>query len=182
MMFEKIETNIDGCFELIPRKIEDPRGSFIKTYHRTTFEEQGLETDWQEEYYSVSHKGVLRGMHFQLPPHDHFKMVYCTSGEVLDVILDLRVGSQTYGTHTIFQLNGATSHMIYIPKGCAHGFYTLSDQATMIYKASTTYAPAYDAGVLWNSVGIPWPVKQICISDRDKSFPVFAEFKSPFHI
>lgn len=169
-------TTIPGCFEIIPEIFTDKRGSFVKTFHRNLFDKQGLETDWREEYYSISRKGVLRGLHFQLPPHDHAKLVYCMSGEVLDVVLDLRIKSHTYGKYEMFQLNGSAAHMIYIPKGCAHGFYTLSELATMMYKVSTVYAPDHDAGVLWNSVGIPWPDGKPIISDRDNTFPTFEKF------
>jgi len=174
-------TVIFGCFQIIPKVFTDNRGSFVKTFHRDLFEQQGLETDWREEYYSTSYQGVLRGLHFQLPPHDHAKLVYCTSGEVLDVVLDLRIDSPSYGTHAMFQLNAKDAHMVYIPKGCAHGFYTVSEQATMMYKVSTVYAPAHDAGLLWNSAGIPWPDVNPTMSDRDKAFPSFAEFTTnPF--
>ena len=171
------QTNtIPGCVEIIPDIFTDERGRFIKTFHRDTFIHSGLEIDWREEYYSTSHKGVLRGFHFQLPPHDHAKLVYCTAGEVLDVVLDLRTGSPSFGTYSMFQLNGTTAHMVYIPKGCAHAFYTLSEQATMMYKVSTIYAPAHDSGLLWNSVGVPWPNESPIMSDRDKAFPTLADF------
>lgn len=174
-------TTIPGCFQVSPKVFTDNRGSFVKTFHRELFEQQGLETDWREEYYSTSYKGVLRGLHFQLPPHDHTKLVYCAFGEVLDVVLDLRVGSPSYGTHVMFQLNAIDAHMVYIPKGCAHGFYTLSEQATMMYKVSSVYAPSSDAGLLWNSIGISWPDDTPIMSDRDKAFPIFADFTSnPF--
>lgn len=179
-MFDKLDTNIPGCFELIPRKMADERGCFVKTFHRNAFEEICLGIDWREEYYSVSNKGVLRGLHFQLPPHDHEKLVYCTSGEVLDAVVDLRVGSPMYGQHVMFKLNAAKANMIYIPKGCAHGFYTVSDSATMMYKVSSVYAPEADAGVLWSSAGILWPNIEPIISDRDKSFMPLNVFKSPF--
>lgn len=175
------KTTIPDCFEIIPQILLDDRGSFVKTFHRDLFEQQGLEIEWREEYHSMSRRGVLRGLHFQLPPHDHAKLVYCTSGKVLDVVFDLRIGSPTYGRHEFFKLNATKVHMIYIPKGCAHGFYTLSEKATMMYKVSTVYAPAHDAGLLWSSVGIPWPVSNPIMSDRDKNFPAFEEFTTnPF--
>jgi len=181
MMFAKTEMAIPGCFELAPRKMEDVRGCFVKTFHHAAFEAQGLETDWREEYYSVSHKGVLRGLHFQLPPHDHAKLVYCVSGAVFDAVLDMRIGSPAYGRYATLELSAAKANMLYIPKGLAHGFYTLSEDAIMMYKVSTVYAPAADAGVLWNSAGIPWPEKAPVISERDSSFPLFAEFAAnPF--
>jgi dTDP-4-dehydrorhamnose 3,5-epimerase len=176
-----ISTDIPGCFELVPDIFTDERGSFVKTFQRDLFAQQGLEIDWREEYHSISRKGVLRGLHFQLPPYEHAKLVYCNSGEVLDVVLDLRVGSPAYGCHAIFQLNGLSSHQVYIPKGCAHAFYTLTEQATMIYKVGTVHAPAHDAGLLWNSAGIPWLDDNPIMSDRDKAFPAFAEFTAnPF--
>lgn len=176
-----LSTAIPGCFELIPKILTDQRGSFIKTYQRELFERAGLETDWREEYYSTSNKGVLRGLHFQLPPHDHVKLVYCTAGAVLDVVLDLRVGSPAFGTHVRFGLDGADARMIYLPKGCAHGFYTLSATATMMYKVSTVYAPDHDAGILWNSAGIEWPDAAPIMSERDKTFPTLANFAAnPF--
>jgi dTDP-4-dehydrorhamnose 3,5-epimerase len=179
-MFEKIATAIPGCFELIPRKMEDARGCFVKTYQRSLFDSLGLETEWHEEYYSASRRGVLRGMHFQLPPHDHAKLVYCTAGEVLDAVLDLRVGSPMYGQHLLLQLNADKASMIYIPKGCAHGFYTVSESATMMYKVGTEYAPEADTGVLWNSAGIPWPDIDPLISSRDTLLVPLDSFLSPF--
>ena len=167
------ETAIPGCFEITPNIFTDDRGCFIKTFHQQLFEQHGLETDWREEYYSTSHKGVLRGLHFQRPPHDHAKMVYCILGEIMDVVLDLRVGSPAYGMHQMFSLRATDAHMIYIPKGCAHGFYTISEQATIMYKVSTEYAPASDSGLLWSSAGIHWPLQELCISDRDKNFQTF---------
>lgn len=181
MMLIKTETAVAGCFELSLRTLEDERGLFVKTFHRPAFEEHGLETDWREEYYSVSRRGVLRGLHFQLPPHEHAKLVYCTSGAVLDAVLDLRVGSPTFGRHALFELSAEKANMIYIPKGLAHGFYAVSDMATMMYKVSTVYAPEADAGILWNSAGIPWPDSDPVISVRDRGFPGFQEFTdNPF--
>jgi dTDP-4-dehydrorhamnose 3,5-epimerase len=175
MIFTRTETAIPGCFELQPRKLDDARGSFVKTFHCTAFAELGLATDWREEYYSVSGKGVLRGLHFQAPPHDHAKLVYCVSGSVLDAVLDMRTGSPSYGCHALLELSAEKANMLYIPKGLAHGFYTLSDKATMMYKVTTVYAPAADSGVLWSSAGIPWPDTSPLISERDSSFPLFRD-------
>ena len=174
------ETEIPGCFEIIPNILKDGRGCFIKTFHQQLFEQHGLETDWREEYYSTSRKGVLRGLHFQLPPHDHEKLVYCTSGAVIDVVIDLRTGSPMYGRHALFQLDATAARIIYIPKGCAHGFYVVSDTAIMMYKVSSIYAPESDAGILWNSLDIPWPDHAPVLSVRDAGFPSFDDFESPF--
>ncbi len=178
MQIEK--TKIPGCFEITPRILEDNRGSFVKTFHHQSFKDNGLETNWVEEYYSLSHHGVLRGLHFQTPPHDHTKLVYCVVGQVLDVVLDLRVGSPTFGESTCFDLSAQKANMIYIPSGLAHGFFTLSETATMIYKVSSMYAADNDAGLLWNSAGIEWPEKNPILSARDEKFPHFDQFDSPF--
>lgn len=179
-MFDLKPSQIEGCFEMQPKVMGDERGRFVKVFHEQAFSAQGLETKFAEEYYSVSHKNVIRGLHFQLPPMDHVKMVYCVAGEVLDVVVDLRVGSPTYGQHAMFELSAAKANSIYIPKGMAHGFCVLSEQAIMVYKVSTVYSPAQDAGILWNSVGIQWPITDALMSVRDQGFPTFEQFKSPF--
>lgn len=177
---EMRDTQIPGCYELLPRVMRDQRGSFVKTFHAEQFSALGLRTAWAEEYYSLSYRGVLRGLHFQLPPHDLDKIVYCPSGRVLDVVLDLRVGSPAFGRHCTFDLNCEVANMIYIPKGCAHGFYTISDQALMCYKVSAVYAPEADTGILWSSAGVDWPGAEPLISPRDASFPMLQQFDSPF--
>ena len=163
-----------------PKTFEDARGRFVKVFHEQAFAALGLETVFAEEYYSISHKNVVRGLHFQLPPFDHVKMVYCVQGEVLDAVVDLRVGSTTYGQYALFELGAARANSIYIPSGLAHGFCVLSEQAIMIYKVSTIYSPAHDAGVLWNSAGIPWPTSEVIVSGRDTGFPTLENFVSPF--
>lgn len=179
-MFDLKSCKIEGCFELQPKVLADERGRFVKVFHEQAFAAQGLETNFVEEYYSVSHKNVIRGMHFQLPPMDHVKMVYCVAGEVQDVVVDLRVGSPTYGQHALFELSAAKANSIYIPKGIAHGFCVLSNQAIMVYKVSTVYSPPHDAGILWNSVGIQWPATDAVMSVRDQGFPTLEQFQSPF--
>jgi dTDP-4-dehydrorhamnose 3,5-epimerase len=179
-MFEVLETNIPGCFEIRPRIFDDQRGRFIKTFQQELFAEHGLNTYWPEEYYSVSTRDVLRGLHFQLPPHDHEKLVYCAFGEVLDAVVDLRVGSPTFGRHATFWLSAESANMLFIPRGLAHGFLTLSDKATMMYKAATVHAPEHDAGILWSSAGIDWPVWSPVLSQRDAGFVKLDEFDSPF--
>jgi len=158
----------------------DVRGSFVKIFSRESFLKHSLVTQWQEEYYSISRQGVLRGLHFQLPPHDHEKLVYCTDGGVWDVVVDLRVGSPTYGKHEIIELAADKANMIYIPRGLAHGFYVTTKSATMHYKVATQYAPSHDTGILWNSVGVDWPDAHPVLSSRDKSFSAFDDFISPF--
>jgi len=173
-------SKIPSCFEIILEVFKDERGSFVKIFHQDVFQEYGLEIYYAEEYYSFSHKGVLRGLHFQLPPMDHVKLVYCVSGKVLDAVVDLRVGSPTYGEFETFELSAEKANMIYIPKGLAHGFYVLSESAIMMYKVTIVYSPEHDRGIRWNSVGIPWPDEKPIISKRDSEFPDFKDFKSPF--
>jgi dTDP-4-dehydrorhamnose 3,5-epimerase len=175
-------SKLAGCFELQPKVLEDMRGRFVKVFHEEAFAAHGLETSFAEEYYSVSGKHVVRGMHFQLPPMDHVKMAYCIAGEVLDAVVDLRVGSPTYGQFDLFELSAAKANSVYIPKGMAHGFCALSDQSIMVYKVGTVYSPVHDSGVLWNSMGIPWPTEQPVVSERDTGFPALADFTSPFCI
>jgi len=179
-MFELKSSKLTGCFELQPKVLADARGRFVKVFNEQAFAALGLQTDFAEEYYSVSYKNVIRGMHLQWPPMDHVKMVYCVEGDVLNVVVDLRVGSPTYGQHAIFELSGAQANSIYIPKGMAHGFCARSEQATMVYKVSATYSPVHDAGILWDSLGIQWPTTDVIMSARDQGFPVLEQFESPF--
>ncbi|RJX16993.1 MAG: dTDP-4-dehydrorhamnose 3,5-epimerase [Desulforudis sp.] len=175
-----IPSFIPGCFEIQPTVLEDQRGLFVKTFHEQIFAQYGLETHFAEEYYSKSYQGVLRGLHFQVPPHDHAKLVYCLVGQVKDVVVDLRLGSPTYGKFASFILSAEKASMVYIPRGLAHGFYTLSDSATMVYKVTSVYSPPHDTGIRWDSVGIDWPSDNPIISERDRQFETFAAFNSPF--
>ncbi|MEM9542295.1 MAG: dTDP-4-dehydrorhamnose 3,5-epimerase [Cyanobacteria bacterium P01_E01_bin.42] len=174
------ETSIQGCYAIQPKVRKDERGSFVKTFNKDDFLELNLEIDFAEEYYSVSQKNVLRGLHFQIPPHDHVKLVYCSLGEIQDVIVDLRTASPSYGRYEVLTLNSELANMIYLPRGTAHGFLTLSKSAIVMYKVTTTYAPAFDRGILWDSLDIPWQEKDPILSERDRSFPNFKEFQSPF--
>jgi len=174
-----ITTSIPGCYEIYPQVINDHRGKFVKTFHGESFKKNKLTTDFVEEYFSVSKKSVLRGMHFQLPPHAHIKLVYCIEGEVLDVLVDLRLGSPAYGNPIKFHLSSVKYNALYIPIGVAHGFYSLSDNTTMVYKTSTAHAADYEAGILWKSFDI-WPDANPILSVRDNNHPLFADFVSPF--
>lgn len=180
MAIEKRLTEIPGCAELQPQVIADSRGTFVKTYCRDWFVDLGMRADWAEQYYSVSEKGVLRGLHFQLPPHEHAKLVYCTAGEVMDVALDLRVGSPTFREHVCVTLSASRGNMIYLEPGLAHGFYTLSDRATVVYNVTSVHVPSHDTGIRWDSAGIPWPDGQPVLSERDQAFVPLQRFTSPF--
>lgn len=175
------ETVISGCYIIKPEVLKDNRGTFVKTLHEEIYKKHGLQSDFAEEYFSESTKGVLRGLHFHLPPHDHVKMVYCVKGNIFDAIVDLRNGSPTFGKYTTFELDSQSVSILYLDKGIAHGFYVLSNSAIVIYKVSSVYAPEYDYGILWNSVEIPWPNTNPVLSERDKQLPAMQDFSSPFH-
>lgn len=175
-----IKTQLPGCLEIQPAIIHDYRGKFVKSFHKDWFAENGLKEDVGEVYYSVSRKNVLRGLHFQNPPMDHTKLVYCVQGSVLDVGVDLRVGSPTYGKHFSYELNSVKGNIAYLPSGIAHGFFTLSDEALVVCQMSSIYSPECDAGIRWDSVGIDWPNMVPVLSERDQRMPVLDDFTSPF--
>ncbi|MEG4330952.1 dTDP-4-dehydrorhamnose 3,5-epimerase [Microcoleus sp. AT9_A2] len=177
---EIYETKLPGCYELQPKVFKDHRGTFVKTFHEEVFKKYQLNINFAEEYYSFSHQNVFRGLHFQMPPKDHTKMVYCVQGEVIDAVVDLRVGSPTYGKCETFSLTAEKANIIYIPPGFAHGFYVLSETAIMMYKVSTVYSPEQDTGIHWNSVGVVWPIPNPIVSKRDNEFVALSDFNSPF--
>lgn len=180
MNLNRVETKIPGCYELQARNLSDDRGAFVKTYHRDWFKSLGLCADWAEQYCSVSKPCVVRGLHFQLPPHEHAKLVYCVSGRVLDVALDLRKRSPTYGEHICLELSAVQANMLYLPAGLAHGFSTYDEPAIMVYNVSSVYHAESDTGIHWNSAGIEWPHKRPKLSGRDQNFEQLSTFDSPF--
>lgn len=176
----KIETKIPGCFIIEPKHFSDHRGDFVKVFHNELFEQMGLDSEFKEEYYSISKKGVLRGLHFQVPPHEHVKCISCLQGEIFDVVVDLRKDSPTYGEHATFHLMSSEPKVIYIPAGLAHGFVALSMNALFLNKTTTVFHGASDTGIKWDSCGIEWPDMIFSLSEKDENLPTFDEFKSPF--
>ncbi|MDN0084264.1 dTDP-4-dehydrorhamnose 3,5-epimerase [Crenobacter sp. SG2305] len=170
---------LPGCFLLQPKMFADQRGCFIKTYHDQALRTLGISMEIREEFFSISHKNVLRGMHFQTPPHDHDKLVYCTQGAALDVLLDLRKG-ENFGKSTSAELSANNRHIVFIPKGIAHGFLSLSDDTLMMYKTSTIHMPESDCGILWNSFGFDWGIDNPVISERDKQHRKLNDYITPF--
>ena len=173
-------TFLEGVFEVENKIFKDHRGLFVKTFQADVFKQSGLNSEFKESFFSVSKKNVLRGMHFQLPPNDHAKLVYVTQGEILDVAVDLRPESPTYKQHFSVILN--EYKMLYIPTGFAHGFLTISDYAVFSYKCSDYYDPDDEGGLAWNDaeVGIKWPVEQVMevtLSEKDKAWPKLARIK-----
>jgi dTDP-4-dehydrorhamnose 3,5-epimerase len=179
-MLELERSAIAGVCEIKMPRQRDHRGEFLKVYHHAAFEAAGIPFQVREQYFSRSRRDVIRGMHFQVPPADHEKLVFAVSGHVTDVVVDLRRGSATYGQHVAFELSAEAGNAIYIPRGLAHGFVTRSDEATLVYNVSTTYDPTCDKGIRWDSVGFDWKVTSPILSERDKVFPQLADFPSPF--
>ena len=175
-----IKTLIPECYEIQPEMLYDERGQFVKIFNKDFYVQNNMEYKYSEEYYSISHKGVLRGLHFQIPPYEHIKLVYCVEGFVFDAVVDLRKNSPTYGKYDTFKLDAEKANMLYIPSGLAHGFYVLSERAIMVYKVTTVYSSEHDTGILWNSADIPWPDKSPILSERDGQFIEFDQFRSPF--
>jgi dTDP-4-dehydrorhamnose 3,5-epimerase len=177
---ELTSTSIPGCYQVQPVRRDDARGYFVKTFVRDALRVAGLETDFPEEYHSGSHQGVIRGLHFQRPPHHHAKLVYCVAGAVLDAVLDLRRGSPRYGETQAFHLDSQNATMLYIPPGLAHGFEALEPNTIMMYKVSSVYTPTHDDGVRWDSAGISWNTLDPVVSVRDQGFVPLEDFDSPF--
>jgi len=158
----------------------DNRGSFIKTFHDTILRDNGINFQLKESYFSFSNQGVIRGMHFQLPPHQHAKIVFCPSGAILDVIVDLRKSSPTYGQYFAHTLSADNHKAYYIPEGFAHGFKALTNEAMTYYLVSSEYSKEHDTGIRYDSFGFDWQTDQPTISDRDRTFPALQDFASPF--
>jgi dTDP-4-dehydrorhamnose 3,5-epimerase/CDP-3, 6-dideoxy-D-glycero-D-glycero-4-hexulose-5-epimerase len=174
------DTRIAGLNVINSKVLEDNRGSFLKTFNDELFKSHDINFNIKETYYSVSHKNVIRGMHFQIPPHDHIKLVYVPSGIILDVVLDLRNGSPTYGETYSVELSAKNGKVILIPSGLAHGFKSLADNTITTYMQTSRYAPDHDVGIRFNSFNFGWNCETPIISERDLSFDDLNSFNSPF--
>ncbi len=174
------EARLPGCFVVEFPKFSDHRGSLVKAIQRSAFAAHGLRSDFAEVFYTTSEKDVLRGMHFQAPPSDHAKLVYCLAGSISDVALDLRAGSPTFSEHEVYELTSEANNAIYLPSGIAHGFYVQEAPSVVVYHVTTEHDPARDAGVHWNSFGAAWPGEKPIVSARDAGFPTLAEYETPF--
>ncbi|TWI93808.1 dTDP-4-dehydrorhamnose 3,5-epimerase/CDP-3, 6-dideoxy-D-glycero-D-glycero-4-hexulose-5-epimerase [Mucilaginibacter frigoritolerans] len=173
-------TYLSDIFIIDLFSFKDNRGEFVKTIHDKTFEENGLVYQFAESFYSISNKDVIRGMHFQKPPYDHVKFVYVVSGKILDVVIDLRMNSITYGKSFQIELSEENRKGIYIGKGFAHGFLALEDKSIVEYHTSISQNKEAEAGILYNSFNFDWPVEFPVVSVRDKEFLSLTEFKTPF--
>ena len=175
------KTNIEGCFEIIPRVFNDERGYFFESFNQSVFErETGAKPFFVQDNQSFSSKGVLRGLHFQNGPHAQAKLVRVLDGEVLDVAVDIRPDSPTYGNIVRTTLSSENKRQLFIPRGCAHGFVTLSETATFFYKCDNFYNKASEGGVLYNdpALNIDWILNEseLIISEKDRILPTLNEF------
>ena len=181
-----IKTKISDIIIIEPAIFGDDRGYFFESYNQKKFEKIVCKTSFIQDNESKSYRGVLRGLHFQKPPFQQAKLVRCIKGEVLDVAVDIRKNSNTYGKHISVLLSGENKRQLFVPRGFAHGFLVLSESATVAYKVDNTYAPEYDAGIRWNDkeLNIQWGMNEseVIISDKDSELPFFSEFESPFVI
>lgn len=180
-----IKTEIEGVFILEPRVFRDDRGYFFESYNKRRFEElTGCKVDFVQDNESCSSRGVMRGLHFQRPPMSQAKLVRCIRGRVIDVAVDLRSGSPTYGHHVAVELTEDNHREIFIPRGFAHGFAVLSDEAIFQYKCDNFYAPECERGIsiLDSSLGIDWMIdlSEAILSEKDKKHPMLKDFITPF--
>lgn len=179
-----IKTAIEGVYIIEPRVFPDSRGYFFESYNKKAFDAEVAPVDFVQDNESCSTRGVMRGLHFQRPPHSQAKLVRCVKGRVLDVAVDIRKGSPTYGCHVAVELSAENKRQFFIPRGFAHGFAVLSDEAVFQYKCDNYYCPEADGGIsiLDSSLGIDWQIsaEEANLSEKDKNHPIFADFITPF--
>lgn len=181
-----IKTDIDGVVIIEPRVFSDTRGYFFESFNKKEFEDNIGKVDFVQDNESCSTHGVMRGLHFQRPPHAQAKLVRCVLGSVLDVAIDLRIGSPTYGKHVTCLLTEENHRQFFIPRGFAHGFAVLSDSAIFQYKCDNYYCPEADGGIsiLDKSLSIDWTMTldEAILSEKDKKHPLLKDFTSPFYL
>lgn len=174
---------LPGTYEVLLEPKHDERGHFMRAYDEALFREHGLTTSWAQENQSLStKKGIIRGLHFQRPPHAEVKLVRVVRGAIFDVFVDLRKASKTYGQWDSITLSDDNHKMVYIPKGFAHGYCTLAEGTIVLYKVDAPYAPEFEGGIRWDdkTLDIKWPINEPYLSARDRELPSFDKFASPF--
>jgi len=181
---EVIKTPIEGLLIIEPRIFKDARGYFFESFSQREFDEKVRPITFVQDNESMSTRGVIRGLHFQHPPYTQTKLVRCVRGAVLDIAVDIRKGSPTYGQHVAVELTGDNHRQFFISKGFAHGFAVLSEEAVFQYKCDEFYHPEADAGLQLSdpALGIDWriPFDEAILSDKDTKHPLFKDFESPF--
>lgn len=179
-----IQTSIPGVVIIEPRLFKDDRGYFFESFSERDFNTQVREVKFVQDNESMSSYGVMRGLHFQRPPYTQSKLVRCVKGAVLDVAVDIRKGSPTYGQHVAVELTEENHRQFFVPRGFAHGFAVLSETAIFQYKCDNFYHPEADGGIsiLDNSLGIDWhiPTDHAILSEKDTKHPLLKDFDSPF--
>ena len=175
-------TLIKGLLIIEPQVFIDPRGYFYESYNKEKFVAAGINIEFVQDNQSLSQKGIVRGLHFQAPPFDQGKLVRVIQGAVLDVAVDIRKNSPTYGQNFSIELSAQNRTMFYIPPGFAHGFETLEDNTIFLYKCTDVYNKQSEGGLLWNDaeLGIKWQSSDPLISEKDKILPLFKDLVSPF--
>ncbi len=178
------ETKIKGLFLIEPKLWRDDRGYFYESYSKKAFENAGIYADFVQDNQSLSQKGTLRGLHAQKDPSAQGKLVRVIQGRVIDIAIDIRKNSTTYGEHVAVELNEDNHKMFWVPPGFLHGFVTLEDNTIFTYKVTNLYDKASEIGVLWNDkdLNIDWGIdlSEVILSEKDKELPVFKNFVSPF--
>ncbi len=181
-----IKTDIEGVVVIEPRVFDDARGYFFESYSKRRFDEAVRPVEFVQDNESMSTRGVIRGLHFQRPPFSQSKLVRCVRGAVLDVVVDIRRGSPTYGRHIAVELTGENRRQLFVPRGFAHGFAVLSDEAVFQYKCDNYYHPESEGGISIadHSLGIDWRIDpaEAILSEKDLRNPMFSDFESPFDI
>jgi len=179
---EFIETAIKDLFVIQPKVFEDARGHFFESFTEKSFIDKNIKANFVQDNQSLSQKGVLRGLHFQAPPYTQGKLVRVIKGSVLDVVLDIRKNSPTYGNHFSIELNENNKTMLWVPEGFAHGFSTLQDNTIFSYKCTNYYNKESEGCVLWNDpkLKIDWKISDPTLSEKDKMGVTFNDFISPF--
>lgn len=175
-----INTGFEGVFLIESKILKDRRGEFQKLFQKSIYFKKGIDINIDEHFFSVSHKGVIRGMHFQLPPHGQEKLVYVLQGEILDAVVDLRPDSNTFKEVITVNLSSMAAKALFIPKGLAHGFQSLKDNTITVYLQSEEYNSESDSGISPLSINVDWPVKNYFISEKDKDLISLKKFESPF--
>lgn len=179
-------TKLDGVYIVTPKRFGDDRGFFSETFRQSVFnEETGTNVNFVQDNFSFSkHRGTVRGLHYQAPPFEQGKLVRCTRGEIVDVAVDVRPGSATFGEHVSIKLSSDTGNQLWVPAGFLHGFATLMDDCEVAYKVTNYYSKECDGNVLWNDpeLGIDWGItnSEAVLSDKDKVAPLFADWNNPF--
>jgi dTDP-4-dehydrorhamnose 3,5-epimerase len=179
-----IPTEIEDCVIIEPRVFGDQRGYFFESYNQKQFEEHIGKVGFVQDNESRSSRGVLRGLHFQLPPYNQAKLVRCIEGEVLDIAVDLRKDSPTFKRYVSVKLSSENKKQLFVPRGFAHGFVVLSETAIFSYKVDNWYAPQHDSGIIWNDqeIGVDWqiPDSEVLLSDKDKALKPLKDTGNPF--